>query len=338
MGRKPTDFGYALTNFLTSYLRGVRNLSPNTIRSYRDTFKLLLIYAEEKKNISSDRFELKHLTRDLVNDYMDWLKSDRNLCQRSCNQRLAAIHSFCRYLHTENPQYILEYQRILAIRFMKCHKPVIEYLTQDALKAILNVMDTSTSQGRRDQAMLATLYDTGARVQELCGIKLQDVHFDGNPYILLTGKGNKSRYVPIMKNTAKMLQTYCKEFQKNPPMLGNTPLFYTRLHTQFTRSAVSHLITKYADMARETVSDMPKKVTPHTFRHTKAMHLCQAGIDLVYIRDILGHTKTSTTEIYAKINVEQMRDALEAAYPELNPKETNDWNDDSSLMDMLNSL
>lgn len=323
MGRKPTDFGYALTNFLTSYLRGVRNLSPNTIRSYRDTFKLLLIYAEEKKNISSDRFELKHLTRDLVNDYMDWLKSDRNLCQRSCNQRLAAIHSFCRYLHTENPQYILEYQRILAIRFMKCHKPVIEYLTQDALKAILNVMDTSTSQGRRDQAMLATFYDTGARVQELCGIKLQDVHFDGNPYILLTGKGNKSRYVPIMKNTAKMLQTYCKEFQKNPPMLGNTPLFYTRLHTH---------------MARETVSDMPKKVTPHTFRHTKAMHLCQAGIDLVYIRDILGHTKTSTTEIYAKINVEQMRDALEAAYPELNPQETNDWNDDSSLMDMLNSL
>lgn len=338
MNMKITDFSYALTNFLTTHLSGMRNLSQHTIHSYRDTFKLLLHYMKSEMKIPPHKFTLAHFNRELISDYLNWLKEERRLCQRSVNQRLAAIHSFCKYLHTENPEYIHEYQRILAIPFMKHHKPVIEYLTKEALQAIFDAVDITSRQGKRDLALLCTLYDTGARVQELCSINVNDIHFSEQPYVILTGKGNKSRYVPIMKNTAALLKTYNEEFHKTIVMPGNEPLFYTRQHTRFSRSAISHLITKYADLARENTDIIPEKVTPHTFRHTKAMHLCQAGIDMIYIRDILGHARISTTEIYAKINVEQMRDALERAYPELNPKITKDWNDDNSLMDFLNSL
>lgn len=338
MKKKTSDFSYALTGFLTTYLSGMRNLSQNTIHSYRDTFKLLLIYAKNEKKIEPYKFTLDKFKRELISDYLEWLKKERKLCQRSVNQRLAAIHSFCKYLHTEKSEYILEYQKILAIPFMKYHKPVIEYLTKEALESIFDAVDTSTWQGKRDLVLLCTLYDTGARVQELCGINVNDVHFADAPYVILTGKGNKSRYVPIMKKTANLLKSYKDEYHKTTIMSGSEPLFYTRQHTRFSRSAVSHLISKYAEFARDKTDMIPEKVTPHTFRHTKAMHLCQAGIDMIYIRDILGHVRLSTTEVYAKINVEQMRDALEKAYPELNPQIADDWNNDSSLMDFLNSL
>jgi len=338
MKSKATDFGYALTKYLTSYLSGIRNLSPNTIHSYRDTFKLMLIFAQNIKGISPQRFTLAEFTRDFVNEYLEWLRKERSLCQRSCNQRLAAIHAFCRYLQIEKPEYIGEYQRILAIPIMKYHKPTIEYLSEYSLKNIISATDISTVQGRRDLAILSTLYDTGARVQELCDISVNDLYYSPTPHIMLTGKGDKTRYVPIMHTTAELLKKYCAEFHKNQPMSGSEPLFYTRIHTRFTRSAVSNLVSKYSDIARCNDKSIPDKVTPHTFRHTKAMHMCQAGIDIIYIRDILGHKKIETTEIYAKINVERIRDALENAYPELNNDIADDWNDDGDLMEQLKAL
>lgn len=217
-------------------------------------------------------------------------------------------------------------------------KPMIEYLSKDALKAILGAINTNKCQGRRDLTLLSVLYDTGARVQELCDLKIRDLFLEEKPYITLTGKGRKTRGVVLMDNTSEMLKWYINEFHCSVIANDDSPLFYNKRHEPLTRTAINHLINKYVTIARQHCEFIPQKVTPHIFRHTKAMHLVQAGVDMIYIRDFLGHTMMETTNIYARINIEQMRDALERAYPELNATDLPDWTSDVALMGFLNSL
>ena len=215
---------------------------------------------------------------------------------------------------------------------------MIEYLSKDALKAILGAVDTNKRQGRRDLTLISVLYDTGARVQELCDLKIRDLFLEEKPYITLTGKGRKTRGVVLMDNTSEMLKRYINEFHRSAIANDDSPLFYNKRHEPLTRTAINHLVDKYVSIARQHCESIPKKVTPHIFRHTKAMHLVQAGVDMIYIRDFLGHTMMETTNIYARINIEQMRDALERAYPELNATNLPDWTSDATLMGFLNSL
>lgn len=335
---KPTDFAYQLTRYLSVYLSGTRNFSVNTIRSYRDTFKLIIKYSEDKLHIPSSRLTLKRFDRDFVLGFLKNLETERKVGSCTINQRLSAIHAFCKYLQAEEPTYIFEYQRILAIPYKKYAKPMIEYLSKDALKAILGAVDTNKRQGRRDLTLISVLYDTGARVQELCDLKIRDLFLEEKPYITLTGKGRKTRGVVLMDNTSEMLKRYINEFHRGAIANDDSPLFYNKRREQLTRTAINHLVDKYVSIARQHCESIPKKVTPHIFRHTKAMHLVQAGVDMIYIRDFLGHTMMETTNIYARINIEQMRDALERAYPELNATNLPDWTSDATLMGFLNSL
>ena len=336
--KKPTDFAYHLTNFLTTHMVGRRGLSVNTVRSYRDTFKLFLQFCADSKSISAGRLTLKNFDRDLVLDFMTYLEENRNAGNSTLNQRLAAVHAFVKYLQIEEPIYILEYQRILSIPYRKSVKPVIEYLSKDALRIYFASIDTSSRQGRRDHCLLTVLYDTGARVQELCDLKIRDLILDENPYVRLTGKGSKTRLVPLLDSTVKLLKKYMEEFHRSN-LLGNDAFVFSgKGGNKLSRSAINHMIEKYAKISRVKSPLIPAKVTPHTFRHTKAMHLCQAGVDMIYIRDILGHVSLETTNIYAKINIEQMRDALENAYPELSGTDLPNWTEDNSLMDFLTGL
>ena len=335
---KPTDFAYHLTNYLTVYLSGKRNFSINTVKSYRDTFKLFLRYCTDELKLPIARITLEKIDRDMICGFLEYLESDRNVNPCTLNQRLGAIHAFYKYLQVEEPSYILEYQRILAIPYKRYVKPMIGYLSKEALTEIFDSVDTSTKQGRRDLTLLCVLYDTGARVQELCDLRLRDLSLSGNPYVMLTGKGRKTRYVPLLENTVKLLNQYLEEFHYSKLFNNDAPLFFNKQHGKLSRTAVNHVINKYAGIARQRSSLVPDKITPHIFRHTKAMHLCQAGVDMIYIRDILGHAILETTNIYARINVEQMRDALEKAYPELTDKNLPDWSDDNDLMDFLAKL
>ena len=335
---KPTDFAYHLTKYLSHYLSGTRNFSVNTVRSYRDTFKLMIKYAEDELHIPSSRLTLERFNRDFVLGFLKYLETERHVGSCTINQRLSAIHAFCKYLQSEEPTYIFEYQRILAIPYKKYAKPMIEYLSKDALKAIFGAVDTNKRQGRRDLTLISVLYDTGARVQELCDLKIRDLYLEENPFVTLTGKGTKTREVVLMDNTQKILKQYINEFHRSAIANDDSPLFYNKRHEPLTRTAINHLINKYVTIARQNCDTIPKKVTPHIFRHTKAMHLVQAGVDMIYIRDFLGHTMMETTNIYARINIEQMRDALERAYPELNATNLPDWTSDASLMEFLNSL
>ncbi len=335
---KQQDFAYHLTNYLTVYLSGTKNFSINTIHSYRDTFKLLLKYCEEELHISAGKLRLRMITPKMISGFILWLKDSRGNSDATANQRLAVIHAFFKYLRSREPQFLLQCQQILAVEGAKLSKPMVGFLSVEELQLIFDQIDESTPSGRRDAALLRLLYDSAARVQELCDLRVRDVFLDNNPHIMLHGKGNKSRYVLIVTDVARRVSAYISENHLDRPEAVDMPLFFNQQHKKLTRAGVSYIIAKYANAACIQSPRAPRNVTPHIFRHTKAMHLCQAGIDMIYIRDTLGHTDIATTEIYAKLNIELMRDALEKAYPELPSNGLPDWKEDNALMDMLDSL
>jgi site-specific recombinase XerD len=335
---KPTDFAKYLTDFLTIYLNGQKNASNNTILSYRDTFKLLLKYCKDVKNLALEKVTMETLSAKLIIGFLDWLETERKCSISTRNQRLAALHSFFRYAQGEAPSLIYHFQKVISIPVKKAEKKVIEHLTPEAVKILLEQPDKYTSKGRRDLTLMSVLYDTGARVQELIDIKVCDVILDTSSVIVLTGKGNKNRRVPIMKNTAILLQTYLVENNLNESWKKDYPLFTNSQHKKLTKEGVSYIIGKYVKVSRVSSSIVPVKVKPHMFRHSKAMHLLQAGVNLIYIRDFSGHVDLKTTEIYARVDTEMKRKVLENAYPDLINSKLPDWNKDQKLLTWLSQL
>lgn len=335
---KPTDFAKYLTEFLSVYLPQQKNVSNNTIRSYRDTFKLLINYCQEIKKISVERITLNLISREWLIDFLEWLETDRKCSISTRNQRLAAIHSFFRYIQAEEPAGIFHFQKIAAIPIKKANKKIVEHLTPEAVELLLKQPNKHTPKGRRDLTLISVLYDTGARVQELIDIKICDVILQTPAVITLTGKGNKIRRVPTMKNTASLLQNYILENKLDKPWRNVNPLFTNNQHHKLTKEGVAYIISKYVVSARQISTLVPVKVKSHMFRHSKAMHLLQAGVNLIYIRDFLGHVDLKTTEIYARADTETKRKAIEKLYPDLIDSNLPDWNKDHALLSWLAEL
>ena len=336
---KTTDFAKLLTAYLTKVLPGQRNLSTHTITSYRDTFKLLLLFCQQRKGIAPEHLTLSQIDDTLVHEFISWIECERHCSISTRNQRLAAIHAFFRYVQTEAPERLLTCQRILSIPFKKTGKPVVSYLTPDALKAILNQPDRKTLAGRRDLVLLTTLYDTGARVQELINLVVRDIRLDQPSTIALKGKGNKIRHVPLMTKTATMLKEYLNERHLSTASMSDHPVFFNSRHQKLTRAGIAYIIKKYVEAAkRQNNLVLPEKISPHVFRHTKAMHLLQANINLVYIRDFLGHASVTTSEIYARADSEMKRLALEQAYSPMVADDIPAWQEDEDLLIWLQNF
>lgn len=335
---KPTDFAKHLTEFLAVYLPSQKNVSRNTIRSYRDTFKLLIKYYQNIKKIKIEKITLHDLSSVGIIDFLKWLETDRNCGISTRNQRLAAIHSFFRYIQAEEPESIFYFQKVINIPIKKTKKTTVEYLTPEAVKLLLEQPDKSTRKGRRDLTLLSVLYDCGARVQELIDIRVRDIILGPLAVITLTGKGNKMRKVPILKNTTALLQHYVIEHELDKPWKNDYSLFTNNQHHKLTRKGVAYIVSKYATLARQASKVIPSRVNVHMLRHSKAMHLLQAGVNLVYIRDFLGHVDIRTTEIYARIDTETKRKAIENAYPELIDSNLPDWGKDQALLTWLSDL
>ena len=335
---KPTDFAFYLTQFLTVYLPGQKNASRNTITSYRDAFKLLIHYCQEQQNIAVEKLTIKMLTPELIAGFLDWLENDRQSSISTRNQRLAAIHSFFRYVQYEDPCGILHFQKVIAIPIKKMPITVMPHLTSVAIQLLLSQPDKTTKKGRRDLTLLGTLYDSGCRVQELADLKIRDVILTNPPVLVLTGKGNKTRRVPLMKNTQILLEHYILENTLDNPWKSEYPLFVNKQHHKLSKEGIAYIISHYVIAARKISTIVPEKVTPHMFRHSKAMHLLQAGINLIYIRDFLGHEHIKTTEIYAKCDTELKRHAIENAYPDLIDSSLPDWTEDRGLLTWLSEL
>lgn len=288
--------------------------------------------------MSPERITMSTLTVDVIKDFLSWLETERKCSISTRNQRLAAIHSFFRYVQAEDPARLYHFQKVIAIPMKKAGKPMVEHLTPEAMKLLLDQPDRNLPQGRRDLTLMSVLYDTGARVQELIDAKVEDVFLLPPPVIVLTGKGNKIRRVPLMKNTAFLLQNYLAENHLNSQHKRQYPLFTNRQHYPLTKEGVAYIIGKYVNAARSQSSIIPQKVKPHMFRHSKAMHLLQAGVNLIYIRDFLGHVDVKTTEIYAQADTETKRKAIENAYPDLVESKLPDWSKDQALLSWLSEL
>lgn len=340
MQMKQTDFARILTKYLSDYLPGQRNVSHNTIRSYRDAFKQLLIFLNEVYHLKPEKISFSNLAIDHVKSYLRWLETERKVSISTRNQRLAAIHSFYRYVTTECPEMLFESQRILGIPFKKRKHTSIDYLTKDCLKSILEQPDVITKRGRRDLSLVTVLYDTGARVQELIDIKVCDVRLKDPAIITLYGKGNKSRCIPLMKRTKNLLMSYMKEYFLLANGNQQLPLFHNHRLEKFTRPGITYILNKYFQMAKKSNPEIhfPKTIHPHMLRHTKAVHLLEAGVNLIYIRDLLGHVSVTTTEIYLKVNSELKRKALEEAYPKTIMQDIPLWKENTTLLNWLDNF
>ena len=332
---KPTDFARALSTYLSLYLPGQRNVSPNTIESYRDTFKLFLTYCQGVRHLAVERLTLCDIDDQLIIGFLTWLEEERHNSKSTRNQRLACLHGFYRYLQIQDPMGLLSYQKILAIPMKKTPQPLVNHLSANAMQLILAQPNRTTRQGRRDTTLLAVLYDSGARVQELVDLRVRDVRLDPPPVLSLTGKGRKTRQVPLMSPTAALLKAYLSEFRLGSNGTEDVPLFCNRQHQKLTSRGVAYILDKYAASARMVSPIVPEDITPHVFRHSKAMHLLQAGVNLIYIRDLLGHVDISTTEIYARADTELKRQALEKAYPNMISPDLPEWTDDADLLTWL---
>jgi integrase/recombinase XerD len=334
---KQTDFARTLSRFLAEYLPNQRNVSTNTIKSYRDTFKQVLVYYDSELNIKPEHLTFKKIKSENIRDFLTWLEQKRKVGINTRNQRLAALHSFYRYTQSEHPEIMFECQRILGIPFKKRAKKTIEFLSQECLKYILEQPDTSKKRGRRDLTIMATLYDTGARVKELIDLKTSDVRLTKPATITLTGKGNKRRSVPIMEKTRDLLENYLKENRLLENGNQDHPLFYNSNRHPFTRPGITYVLEKYLKQAKISHPEVlfSGSLHPHMIRHTKAMHLLEAGVNLIYIRDLLGHVNITTTEIYLRVNTETKRKALESVYIEVVTQDIPVWDEDTDLLNWL---
>ena len=336
---KTTDFALYLNKYFTVYLPSVNGSTPMTIDSYRYTFILYLTFMEEEKRISADKVKISDLNYSSVSYFLGWLQDKRSNGISTRNQRQAAINSFIKYLMYEFPEYLNEYQHILGIPVKKAPQKEISYLKTDGVKLFLNQVDTRITNGLRDYVMLTLLYTSGIRVSELINIRVKDMSLH-EPYTLLVhGKGQKSRYVPLMKNIIPILQKYLIQMGYDKDSKLNEWLFKNHMKEQFARQGINYIVKKYTIKSRKVDQTLvPADFSPHKMRHTTAMGLVDSGVDIIYIRDLLGHVSVKTTEIYAKADVAKKRKAIEAASKDIVPEEKSQWDNNITLKDWLKNF
>lgn len=332
-----TDFAVFLHRFLTAHLAGLRGCSPNTVASYRDTFKLLIVFFRDERSVPPDKLTLDRIDAVAIAGFLDWLHAGRHNSVSTRNQRLAAISSFYRWMQSQDPARMACCQNILAIPAKRAPQPAINHLTVEQTRRLLSQPDRSTRRGRRDATLLAVLYDSGARVGELVDLTVRDVRLAPPALVALTGKGRKTRHVPLTDNTVTLLRVYLAEQGLDRAGREDHPLFFNQHRLKLSRGGIAWLIGKYQTKTGDpTLVDAD--VSPHTIRHSRAMHLYEAGVPLPYIRDLLGHVELSTTEIYARASTEAKRRALEAAHTDVVTDDLPEWNQDPGLLSWLANL
>ena len=325
-----------VTGFLTDYLPLRRGYSKNTILSYRDALKLFIVFLIEEKGLQLSSFTMSGFNRNLVAEFLVWCRS-RGASVSTTNQRLAALKSFASYAQTEQIDYIASLQDIQTVRSRKSEGKEISFLNADHMALLINRPDVNTRNGLRHRAALTLLYDSGCRVQELCDIRLRDINTGHNPVVKLHGKGDKYRTVVISEGTGNLLKEYIS--RQRHGALQDQPLIVNRTGRKLSRDGVQYMIDKYVREIHEENKAFPEHVHCHQFRHSKAMHMLAAGINIIYIRDFLGHEDISTTQIYSRTDNRLKNESINALAPKLAGETVfPDWRTDQDLLGFLNSF
>jgi len=292
-------------------------MSPHTIHSYRDALVLLLRFLSVQRHCSIERLDLSAITADSISEFLQSLETQRHNSVGTRNSRLAAIHTYVRYLVGEHPERMAAFQAVLGIPFKRGGRAEpIEYLEQGEVEALLAGIDRSTSTGRRDYALFALMFNTGARVQEVLDLRLCDLRLAPPCQVKLLGKGSRIRVCPIWPQTAKLVRQLVEEHADSNE--STAPLFVNRHGSKLTRFGVRYLLRKYVAATGDRVSSIStKRIHPHSLRHTTAIHLLKAGVDFATISQWLGHASLDTTMRYARADIDMKRQALMQVFPDV---------------------
>ncbi len=301
-----------LESFFTDRLNRQLHASGHTVRAYRDTFRLLLRFAEQRTGKQPSQLDLGDLDAALITGFLDHLEHERRNTVRTRNARLAAIRSMFRYASYREPAHAELIQRVLAIPDKRTHHPVVSFLAPAEIDALIAAPDRTTWIGRRDHALLVVAVQTGLRVAELTGLRCHDIVLGTGAHVRCYGKGRKERCTPLTRPTVSVLRVWIAELGH----IGDQPVFPTRRGGPLNPDSVGDLIDRHVDTARERCPDWTtKKVTPHTLRHTTAMTLLTAGVDTSVIAMWLGHEHTQTTQIYLHGDLTMKERALARTAP-----------------------
>jgi integrase/recombinase XerD len=306
------SFGPVVRTFFLERLVAQRNASPRTVAAYRDSFRLLLQFAKHHLKKAPEALDLQDLDAPLVLAFLDHLEHTRHNTVRSRNARFAAIRSFAHFAALKEPTMLPSLQRVLAIPMKRFDKPLLGFLSKEEIQAILDAPPSDRWSGQRDRIMLATLYNTGARVSELTGLQVADVVLDGSACVRLHGKGRKDRSVPLWRTTTTRLRQWLTRIDQRP----DRPLFPSSAGGRLTRPAVTARLRLAVQRAAAHCPSLAnRRVSPHAVRHSTAMHMLQAGVDITVIALWLGHENPATTHMYVEADLTMKEHALHAVQP-----------------------
>jgi site-specific recombinase XerD len=311
-GTAVTSLAGLLEAFFTDRLPRQRGASPNTVAAYRDTFRLLLRFAHDHVGKPPSALRLDEIDAALVGAFLDHLEKQRQNGARTRNARLAAIHSFFRFVALEEPGHAAVCQRVLAIPTKRTDRKLVTALDRAEIEALLATPDRSTWLGRRDHALLFLCIQTGLRVSEVIGLRCRDIVLTTSAHVRCHGKGRKERCTPLTRDGVAILRAWLVERAGDP----DAPVFPSRRRTQLSRDAVERLVAKYADTASARCATLKRKhVTPHVLRHTTAVTLLRAGNDRAIIALWLGHESIETTQMYLDADLSMKERALARTAP-----------------------
>lgn len=324
-------FSRLVQNFLTDYIIGECNYSRETKKSYSTTFHLLLEFMEKEKAIRPNKIEIELITKEVIIQFLGWLETNRKVSISTRNQRLACIKSFYKYVQINELDLFDTCSSILSIKNKKVPNKIISYFTEEEIKIMINYLNII--KDLKKLTMICVLYETGARVSEFINIKLNDMILSENASITLFGKGNKERIVPISQELVKLINKYLKDLYVN---YGDEYLFYSTHKTKYTRFSINYIVNELVNNLKGKYPNYFKgNYHPHSFRHTKATHLYNNGTPLLYIKDFLGHSTLSSTEIYATPDSKRQREEILKNAEAINTKNHYSSNKQESLENWL---
>lgn len=336
-----TLLGPLIHAFFEDQLMCQKGLRPASIGSYRDALRLFLLFVAEDAQSKITRLNLADLTGERVRRFLNFLEQERNNHIRTRNHRLAVIRDFFDYLATREPMLLAEAQQVAAIPIKRTSPPQIIYLEHDEINALFSSLPSSGPFALRDHALLLFLYNTGARVQEVADLRVAHLDLAPPPRSRLHGKGDKWRFCPLWDKTAALLRQLLAE-QSPPPSLER-PVFTSRSGHPLTRFGIYKIVRRHTiKILKRGVDGQPRTISPHIFRHTTAVHLLEAGVEINVIRAWLGHVSLETTNRYAEVTLKMKAEALKICEPPVNLSEVFPhkpiWKDDPTLLNWLKSL
>ncbi len=332
----PNLLGAVVRDYFTDHLPRVRGTSPHTIHSYRDSLALLLRFLSARSKRPVAELDLKDLDPPGILAFLSYLERERKNGVATRNVRLSAIHALFRFTASRNPEHLELAQRVLGIPFKRAPQRAIDYLEREEIESILKTIDRTTPEGARDYALLATMFNTGARVQEIADLRTSDLQLTKPFQVRLFGKGRKERYCPLWPQTATVLRTFLRE--RNLDLRPEARVFLNHREGPLTRFGIRYILARCLDRASHDAPNLHKKrLHPHSIRHSTAVALLKSGNDLSTISHYLGHASPNTTNRYAKVDLEMKRRAIARVKPVTRQSRT-PWSRDPTILDWLESL